>query len=50
MNRRGRRDFVFIAAGRLPDDGASRNGPFHGAPDLAVEEIFPLVLRVAVVL
>ncbi len=34
-------DFVFIAAEQLPDDEASRNGPFSGAPDFAVEILSP---------
>lgn len=34
-------DFVFIKAERLPDDDASLNGPFFGAPDLAVEILSP---------
>jgi Uma2 family endonuclease len=34
-------DFVFIRASRLPPDDASRNGPFYGPPDLAVEILAP---------
>jgi Uma2 family endonuclease len=34
-------DFVFITSGRIPEDDASLNGPFHGAPDLAVEILSP---------
>jgi Uma2 family endonuclease len=34
-------DFVFIAAGRLPEDEESLNGPFYGPPDLAVEILSP---------
>lgn len=34
-------DFTFIAAERLPPGGAGLDGPFYGAPDLAVEILSP---------
>jgi Uma2 family endonuclease len=34
-------DFIFIGAERLPADGSWLDGPFHGAPDLAVEILSP---------
>lgn len=34
-------DFVFMRAERLPADGSWFNGPFHGAPDIAVEILSP---------
>jgi Uma2 family endonuclease len=34
-------DWMFIAAHRMPSDDASANGPYYGAPDLAVEILSP---------